>query len=192
MSPARKQATYADLVALPEGVTGQIIAGELIAAPRPAGDHAITASSLGVDLGSPFMRGKGGPGGWWIVVEPELHLGADVLVPDLAGWRREQLPEYPAGPGVTLRPDWICEVLSPSTAAIDRVRKLPIYAREGVPHAWIIDPVAHTLEVFALTGRQWVVVATHEGDGPVRAVPFDAVELTLRDLWRTPTTPTAP
>jgi Uma2 family endonuclease len=138
-----------------------------------------------MDLGTPFHRGRGGPGGWVILDEPELHLGPepDVLVPDLAGWRRTRMPEVPDVPAFTLAPDWVCELLSPSTEAIDRADKMPIYAREGVAHAWLVDPQVRTLEVFELDGASWRLRATYRGDRAVRAVPFDAIELDLAALW---------
>src|SRR3954468_4688276 len=135
--PARRPATYEDLCALPDHVIGELIAGELIASPRPSIPHSRASSVLSDDLGGPFDRGRGGPGGWWILFEPELHLGADVLVPDLAGWRRERMPVLRNVAYFELAPDWVCEVVSPSTARVDRVRKVPIYAREGVSHLWL-------------------------------------------------------
>ncbi len=183
MELARRQATYEDLFDLPEHVTGQIIDGELYTSPRPAGDHTVVASSLGMDLGNPFMRGRGGPGGWWIVDEPELHLRRDILVPDLAGWRRERLPQYPSGPFVTLAPDWVCEVLSPSTARLDRDQKRAVYAREGVQHLWLVDPQGCTIEIFGLRDGAWVHLGTHGGDDHARMPPFEAVELALGALW---------
>ena len=127
--------------------------------------------------------GPGGPGGWWILYEPELHLGADVLVPDLAGWRHERMPAIPNAPYVELAPDWVCEVLSPTTGRIDRIRKMPIYAREQVAHLWLVDPGLRTLEIYRLEAQRWVVVATHGGDEVVRAEPFDAVEIDLGRWW---------
>lgn len=180
---AKKPATYEDLRNLPEDMLGQLIAAELIASPRPALSHVRAASVLGTDIGGPFDRGRGGPGGWWILDEPELHLGADVLVPDLAGWRRERTPTAPAGAFTEIVPDWVCEVTSPSTAGIDRVRKLPLYARAGVPHAWIVDPVGRSLEVFRLEAGGWKLVGSYGGDDRVRPEPFDAVELELSALW---------
>lgn len=182
-APARRLATYDDLLALPENVVGEIIDGELYAHPRPASPHAIASSVLGVDLGAPFHRGRGGPGGWVLLDEPELHLGADVLVPDLAGWRRERMPEIPETTAFTLAPDWVCEVLSPSTSRTDRAKKRPIYAREGVRHLWLVDPDAHTLEIFRLDGGGYRLLATHDEDQRVRAEPFDAIELELGALW---------
>ena len=179
---ATKPATYADLLALPEGLLGQILNGELIASPRPTNRHALATSNLSISLGS-FSFGRGGPGGWWILYEPELHLGGDILVADLAGWRRSRMPEVPDEPFFSLAPDWICEVLSPRTAGIDRVRKLPIYAREGVGHAWLIDPAVKTLEVFRREGDRWFLCSAFSGDEKVRAEPFEAIELELGVLW---------
>lgn len=179
----RASATYADLKALPEYVVGEIVAGELIASPRPSPRHAIAASVLGGELGPPYHGGRGGPGGWWIIFEPELHLGADVLVPDLAGWRRARMPAIPDTAYFELAPDWICEVLSPGTARLDRQQKLAAYAREGVAHAWLLDPTERTLEVLRLEGRSWVIVSVHSGDEEVSAEPFEAIQLPLQRLW---------
>lgn len=188
MGRGKKPATYADIEALPEGWVGELLEDELLASPRPAVGHAHCAFVLGAELGGPFSLGSGGPGGWWFLPEPELHLGRDVLVPDLAGWRRERMPQRPSAraPFVPLAPDWVCEVLSPSTARVDRHRKLPVYFREGVTHAWLIDPLARTLEVFRRDEGGWARTATHAGDVPVRAEPFEAVELGLGTLWLAP------
>lgn len=161
----------------------QIVAGELIATPRPAIDHTAAASALGVELGGPFQRGRGGPGGWWIFDEPELHLANDVLVPDLAGWRTTRLPVPPREAFFRLAPDWACEVLSPSTAGLDRVRKLEVYRRERIAHVWFVDPIGKTLEVPRLDNSAWVVAANDAGGDRVRAEPFHAVELDLSALW---------
>jgi Uma2 family endonuclease len=179
----RKPATYADLEALPGNVVGELIGDVLHASPRPAGPHTFTASRLGIELGGPFDRGRNGPGGWYILDEPELHLSGDVLVPDLAGWRRERMPRAPEGAAFTLAPDWACEVLSPSTRTLDRQEKLPVYAREGVRHVWLLDPRARTLEVFRLDGADYSLLATHSGPAHVRAEPFEAAELELAYLW---------
>jgi Uma2 family endonuclease len=179
----KKEATYADLLALPENVIGEIVDGELIASPRPTAPHARATSVLGGDLGPPFDRGRGGPGGWWIVFESEVHLGRQVLVPDLAGWRRERMPAFPTDAFFTLAPDWVCEVLSPSTQRLDRVRKLAIYLEEGVTWAWLVDPLARTLEVFESRGSRWTLAGAWEGDAVVRAVPFDAVEIEIGGWW---------
>lgn len=189
MSAPARRATYDDLMAVPEHLVAEIIDGELITSPRPASPHARAVSVLGADLLGPFDRSSsdpGGPGGWWFLDEPELHLGDDVLVPDLAAWRRERLPSLPNVVGFTLPPDWVCEAVSPSTARIDRTKKATIYAREGIAHLWLLDPLARTLEVHRLESGRWVVAATHGGDGPLRAEPFDAVELTLGRWWLGP------
>lgn len=181
---ARKPATYADLEALPPNLVGEIIAGELYASPRPAMPHAVASSVLGYALIGPFQLGVGGPGGWLIVDEPELHLGEDVLVPDLAGWRWERLPpEALTTSAVKLAPDWLCEVLSPSTEATDRAAKMAVYAREGVRHVWLLNPALRTLEVFRLEGRHYSLLGTHTGEATVRAEPFEALALQLRVLW---------
>jgi Uma2 family endonuclease len=179
----RKPATYADLQALPEHVVGELIAGELYVSPRPAAPHTVAASRLGGGLSDPFDEGRGGPGGWIILYEPELHLGEDVLVPDLAGWRRERMPRPPRTTAFTLAPDWVCEVLSPSTSALDRGIKLPVYGREGVRHVWLMDSEARTLEVFRLEGTRYALLVTHTGLARVRAEPFEALELDLSFLW---------
>lgn len=179
----RKPATYADLEALPEHVVGELINGELHVSPRPATPHTVAASRVGAKLVVAFDEGEGGPGGWIILDEPELHFGEDVLVPDLAGWRRERMPLPPRTPALTLAPDWVCEVLSPSTSALDRGLKLPLYARQGVRHVWLMDPVARTLEVLRLEGPRYLLLVTHTRLARVRAEPFEALELDLAYLW---------
>jgi Uma2 family endonuclease len=179
----RERATYADLEALPEHVVGEIIGGELHVSPRPAIHHTLAASVLSSKLGGAFFLRRGIPGGWIFLNKVELHLGEDVLVPDTAGWRRERMPRTPHTVGFTLAPDWVCEVLSPSTARLDRKAKLPVYAREGVQHVWFVDPEARTLEVFRLDGAHYAPRATHTGMARVRAEPFEALELELAALW---------
>lgn len=176
-------ATYADLERLPPNTVGELVEGVLHAHPRPASRHARAASTLGEELGPPFNRGRGGPGGWIILDEPELHLASDVLVPDLAGWRRERMPEMPDVAAFELSPDWACEVLSESTSAFDRGDKLPIFAREKVGHVWFVDPIVKTLEVLRLDGETYRIIATHRDDAKVRAEPFGAIELELAALW---------
>lgn len=181
--PVDRPATYEDLVKVPDIYVAEIVDGELHATPRPALGHARAGSSLGVAIGGPYDHGHGGPGGWWILDEPELHFGRNVLVPDLAGWRRTRMPRVPDAAYASLAPDWVCEVLSPSTASLDRVKKLAIYAREGVAHAWLVDPLAKTLEVLRLEGGRWVLLARHAGSDAVRAEPFAEIDLELRLLW---------
>jgi Uma2 family endonuclease len=186
MTIARRRATYDDLMKVPDTMVAEIIDGELITNPRPATPHALAGSLLGSDLISDFHGPPGAgakPGGWWILFEPELHFGGDVLVPDLAGWRRDHLPVLPNVAAMTQAPDWACEVILPSTGAIDRTRKMRIYARESVSHLWLVDPTTHTLEVYRLEGGRWIVASTHGGEDVVRAEPFDAVELALDRWW---------
>ncbi len=170
----------------PEHLVAEIIDGELSLLPRPRLGHAYAAGELHGELHNPFGRGRGGPGGWIILVEPELHLGArpDVLVPDLAGWRRERLPAgFIDDAAATLAPDWCCEVLSPSTEKLDRGRKLAIYHREEVGHVWLVSTAMQTVEVLRRLDIGWGLVATFEGGEVVRAEPFDAVPLDLAGLW---------
>jgi Uma2 family endonuclease len=184
--PARRRATYQDLLDAPAEFRAHLVDGALHLMPRPTWRHQRVASSLGGDLEYPFGRGRGGPGGWLLLSEPELHLGEDVFVPDWVGWRRERLPELPSTSYIEVVPDWVCEILSPSTMRFDRVTKLPCYARAGVKHAWLIDPEAHTLEVFRLESGRWVLIASHSEAERVRAEPFDAIENALAELWADP------
>lgn len=181
--PATRRATYEDVLAAPEGLVAELIYGSLVTSPRPAMAHAHAASVLGMDIGSPFERGRGGPGGWWIVDEPELHLDGDILVPDLAGWRRERMPVIPDAPYIELAPDWLCEVLSPATEARDRTDKLDIYGRAGVAWVWLVNPRLQTLEVLERREDGWSLRETHRGSTEARIPPFDAIELSLADLW---------
>ena len=182
-APLRRPATYEDVLAAPPHVVAEIVDGELSLNPRPASPHAAATSALGGELWSPFRRGRGGPGGWILLDEPELHLGADVLVPDLAGWRRERMPVTGDVPFFTLAPDWVCEALSASTAKLDRTKKLPIYAREKVGHVWLVDAKLRTLEVLRLEGERWLGLGVWADDAKVRAEPFEAFELELGVLW---------
>ncbi|MFP2924870.1 Uma2 family endonuclease [Pyxidicoccus sp. 3LG] len=182
--PPRPEGAYEALERLPPNVVGEVIGGELHVSPRPRMLHGRAAFRLGKALG-PFDEEprQQRPGGWVLIAEPELHLGGDVLVPDLAGWRRERMPEIPDVVGVTLAPDWLCEVLSPSTEALDRARKMAVYAREGVKHLWLVDPRPRTLEVYCLEGSRWLLLATHTGDVTVHAEPFEVLPVTLAALW---------
>lgn len=182
-SPAHRPATYADLLKVPDHLVAEIIDGELHTSPRPGPRHAAASSVLGGDLNPPFQQGRGGPGGWWILDEPELHRRSDILVPDLGGWRRTRLRRVPDEAYFSLAPDWICEVLSPATYRLDRVKKPRIYAREGVAHAWLVHPGERTLEVLRLESGRWVIVGTFGGDAIVRAEPFEEVAIDLLPLW---------
>ena len=182
----RERATYENLADVPDHLVGEILDGDLFTTPRPAIPHARAASVLGMEISPPFDREAGGgdgPGGWWFLDEPEIHLGEDVLVPDLAGWRRERLPVLLDAAFVSVAPDWVCEVISPKTERIDRGRKRLIYARERLSHLWLLSPTARTLEVFRLSGESWTLVRTFEGDETVYAEPFEAVGLNMSRLW---------
>ena len=181
--PPRRRATYDDLIAAPEHLVAEIIDGELVTHPRPAPPHAVATTRLGIDIGGPFDRGKNGPGGWLILFEPELHLHGDILVPDVAGWRRERMPRIPDAAAFEIPPDWACEVLSPSTAAVDRVGKMPIYARERIAHLWFVDPITRTLELFRLEGGRYTVLGCYRDSAVVHAEPFDALPLELAPFW---------
>lgn len=181
--PAHRIASYDDLRALPPNRVGEIVDGTLYSHPRPSPKHARASSSIGFSLGPPFHQSRGGPGGWWILAEPECHLDGHVLVPDLAGWRRERLPALPEAAWFEQAPDWVCEILSPATARLDRVRKMPIYAQTGVSHLWLVDPELRTLEAYARQESRWLLLASHSEDDVVRVPPFDAIELELALLW---------
>lgn len=184
IQPLARPATYDDLCQVPDRFLAQIVHGQLHVHPRPAPKHALAASIVGGKLVPKFHDDDGGgPGGWWILFEPELHLGMDILVPDFAGWRRERMPALPDTAYFDLAPDWVCEVLSPSTARLDRVEKLALYAIHGVAHAWLIDPDAKTLEVFALVDSKWRLETALAEDAEVCAVPFDAIAFSLASLW---------
>jgi Uma2 family endonuclease len=182
--PRKKPATYEDVLAAPEHLVAEIVDDELYTSPRPAAPHAVASSALLVEIAGAFGHGRqGNRGGWVILMEPELHIVGQVMVPDLAGWRRERMPEVRSVPFFDLAPDWLCEVVSPSTGALDRAKKLPHYARAGVGHVWLVDPTPKTLEIYRLDRGGWRLEATHEGDTTVNATPFDAAALDLTRLW---------
>jgi Uma2 family endonuclease len=181
--PAARPASYEDLLRVPENLVAEIIHGVLHTHPRPAPKHALSASTLGGKLIDPFGTGSRGPGGWWILDEPELHLGAHVIVPDLAGWRRERMPALPDTAWFELAPDWVCEVLSPSTAKTDRTLKMPIYAQYEVSHLWLVDPLLKTLEAFRLRDGHWTLETILKDDDMARLDPFAEIEFPLSDLW---------
>ncbi len=180
---ARRPATYADVLAAPPHMVAEVIAGALHLHPRPRARHALSASILGARLVEGAHGAREDGGGWTILDEPELHLGADILVPDIAGWRRETLPALEDVAHFTTRPDWVCEVLSPSTKEYDLTEKRAIYGREGVGHLWLVDPEARTLEVFRRTAEGWLLTAAHHGEESVALEPFDTVGIDLARLW---------
>ncbi len=176
---------YDELCDLPPHVTGEIIGGQLHTQPRPAGPHSLSSSTLGGELYGPYQRGSGGPGGWWIIDEPEIHFIRDVevCVPDIAGWRKKRMPKIPRGHRFEIVPDWVCEVLSPSTAKKDRVVKMPVYAKYGVGFLWLVDPLERTLEAFALLEGCWMVIGLYQDNATVNIAPFEALTLNLSGLW---------
>ncbi len=182
---ARRLSLYEQLQALPEGLTGEILLGQLYTQARPSGRHGLAAAVLTGDLVPSYSRGRGGPGGWWIIPEPEVHFVRDeeVVVPDLAGWRRERLPTLPEDHRFEVVPDWVCEILSPSTASKDREIKLPLYAHYGVPYCWLVDPKRRTLVVHGLDGGAWHVLLEASGAVTVQSPPFGEIALELAALW---------
>lgn len=192
--PTIRRTTYADLEAVPEHLVAEIIDDVLETHPRPRPRHARATTRLAAAVIDPFERGRGGPGGWIFMIEPELHLGSEVVVPDLAAWRSERLAAEPSEPFITIAPDWICEVLSPSTARLDRGPKRRIYLAAEVGHLWLLDPAEGELEAFERTGHQWLPLATTQRGEEVRAAPFDAVGFPLDDLlpFDAPSAPPSP
>jgi Uma2 family endonuclease len=178
-----RRATYQDVLDAPPHMVAEIANGRLHLHPRPASRHSRASFRMAGRLDDPYQGGIGGPGGWHFAIEPELHFGSDVLVPDLAGWRRERMPAYPDAPFFTLAPDWLCEILSPSTRAFDLTEKRALYARAGVAHLWLLDPDARTLEAFTLTAGAWTLTAAFQDGDDIRAAPFDALVFPLGALW---------
>jgi Uma2 family endonuclease len=184
-----KRATYEDVLNAPENMVAEILDGELVLSPRPAYRHARAQGAVYGQLWGPYDAGRGGPGGWWLLTEPELRFNEETIVPDIGGWRRERLPGIPDRPWLDLAPDWVCEVLSPSTERIDRSRKLRLYAEAGVVHAWLVNPLERTLEVLRLKDGAWTIVQVLTGTEPVRVEPFDAIDLDLAAIWAEPSAP---
>jgi Putative restriction endonuclease len=184
-SPKLAHALYAQLKALPEGLTGEIVGGQLHTHPRSMGPHGEAASVLGMRIGPPFRFGEGGPGGWWIIGKPEIHfvLETEIAVPDIAGWRQTRMPKIPESHVFDVTPDWICEIFSPSTKSYDQEVKMPLYARYGVSHVWLVDPKDHTLEAFALENEEWGAIGAFKDNDAVCVAPFDAITIQLADLW---------
>jgi len=186
----KRRATYQDVLDAPEHVVAEVIGGQLRLSPRPGGPALAAASKLIGELVPPFNNGRGGPGGWIILIEPELHLADEIVVPDLAGWRIDRLPVVPEGAFFTLPPDWICEVISPSSETTDRLEKLQIYASFGVRHAWLVHPRRRSIEAFRLHDEKWLAIAVHRDNARARIEPFDAIELDLSLLWANVPLPT--
>jgi Uma2 family endonuclease len=184
---ARRPATRAELLAIPpEERFHEILDGELVRKAMPSGPHGRAQRVLGGRIGEPYDRRPGGPhpGGWWIVTEVEVELDPHQIVrPDVLGWRREHLPELPGKTPVAVRPDWICEVLSPSNAGNDRVKKMRVYHRAGVPHYWLVAPEEQSLSVFRWTSEGYLLVVASESGERVRAEPFVEVELDVAALF---------
>ena len=179
-----KFATYEDLHGIPDNMIGEIVDGELIVTPRPSRKHGLAATVLGSRLTPPYYFGEsGGPGGWVFIIEPEISFGANIIVPDLAGWRRDKFPEHEDHNWISVAPDWVCEIISPSTAKVDKADKLPIYAKHGVSHLWLIDPDVKTLDVFRLESGKWLFLGTSAENDCIRAEPFLDIEIALGDLW---------
>jgi Putative restriction endonuclease len=183
VKPNPKPATYADIEALPPHVTGEILFGSLVTQPRPAHPHVNAASAMGYIIGPPFHFGSGGgPGGWVIYVESEIHLGPHVVVPDLAGWRRERFTDAPDAAFLTVPPDWVCEILSPGTNRRDRTDKMRIYAAYSVGHLWLLDPVERFLEVYQRQNMEWLRIGYFVDDDIVSAPPFEALSFRLSQI----------
>jgi len=181
-NPSKKPATYAELEAVPPHLVAEILAGELVTHPRPAPRHAAAALALGREVSGPMLGGPGG-GGWIFLAEPELHLGFDVIVPDIAVWRRERLSRAPQTAYIDIAPDWVCEVLSPGTERYDRGIKRRIYASAGVSFLWLLDPLAQLLEAFSLSGAHWVLEGVAAGENAVCLPPFEAISFPLSVLF---------
>jgi Uma2 family endonuclease len=185
MQPALRPTLYEQLEALPEGLTGEILNGQVHTQPRPSGPHARVASRFARTIGRSYDDGIDGPGGWWIFVKPEVHFRRDVevAVPDLAGWRRERMPHPPRDQRFEVVPDWVCEILSPSTASKDRQVKMPLYASYAVAFVWLVDPQARTLEAYELLDGDWQKFGRFTDADQVAVPPFEAVMIDLDGLW---------
>ena len=179
---ALRRATYADLEAVPPHLVAEILDGVLYTHPRPVARHGAASFALAHALGGPFQLGRGGPGGWTFIDEPELHLGPHVVVPDLAGWRKERMPFVPDVAFIDFVPDWICEILSPSTERNDRGRKRRIYANFGLSFYWLLNVPERQLEAYELRDGKFVLFETFEDGAAVNAPPFAAVPFPLSDL----------
>lgn len=180
---AIKKATYDDLYNIPENMTGEIIDGELFVSPRPSMEHIFATSLLGSELIFSYYHGRGGPGGWIILAEPELKLEEDILVPDLAGWKKGRFSKPKGHNWISITPDWVCEILSPSSIRQDRIIKMATYARHLIPYFWLVDPYNKTLEVLKLESGKWIFAGGYTENSKVRAEPFQEIEIDLAKLW---------
>jgi len=186
MHPVRSLATYEDLLALPEDVRAEIIAGAIITHPSPLPEHSRAQQGLSRAIGGPFDEddGRGGPGGWWILQEVDVRFGVhDIVRPDISGWRRERLPSPWGVRPIDVVPDWICEVVSPSNEANDRVKKRRLYAAAGIPFYWIVDPAERTLEAMRLVNGVWVDAGSFDEEANARIPPFDSIEIEVARLF---------
>ncbi|MCY1060669.1 Uma2 family endonuclease [Nannocystis sp. SCPEA4] len=184
MATARKLATYDDLLAYPSEVKTEIFDGEIHTQPSPLPGHGRAQLALGRYVGGPFDGDTQDPDGWWILQEIDVRFdGHNVVRPDVVGWRRARLPDPWGMRPIDVVPDWICEVLSPSTEKVDRVRKQHLYARHGVPYYWLVDPAERVLEAFVLDGAQWRIAGTYDDTALARIPPFDAIELPVGRLF---------
>ncbi len=182
-APAPRKATWADVAALPEGTRAEVLDGEVVVAPSPAPGHQLIAGALGFFVGGPFGFDDD-PGGWWILQEVDVELAPHrVVQPDVAGWRRSRVPSFPAERPIRVVPDWVCEVLSPSSARTDRIRKAAMYLEAGVGFYWIVDPDERTLEAWEASGGRWVRLGAWEEGDRARVAPFEAVELDVGRLF---------
>ncbi len=182
--PAKRQATYQDVIDAPPHMVAELIEGELYLQPRPAKPHTQTASVLGAQLLVAFQLGRSGPGGWWILDEPEVHLGDSVLVPDIAGWLRADVPAFDTSVAYYAEvPRWVAEVLSPSTERLDRIKKLRLYHQAGIAFVWLVHPVLRTLEVYERHEGGYLLIETHEQTATIQAQPFIGFDLDLSSLW---------
>lgn len=181
--PAKRITTYADLEAVPPHLVAEMVDGELYTHARPAPPHGYAQTEVIAWTRWLFDDGRGGPGGWWIFTEPEVRFRSDICVPDIAGWRKSNMPELPQTSYFTRVPDWVCEVLSPSTASFDRVKKMRVYTRERVEYVWLLSPLERTLEAYQWSEGRYALVDAYADDERVRVPPFEQVELELERLW---------
>ncbi len=184
VEPGQRRATYQDVLDAPAHKIAEVVDGELSLQPRPNVRHARAATRLTGALDEAFGRKKGGHGGWIILFEPEIHVGGNILVPDIAGWLRTSVESLDLEAAYfDTRPDWVCEILSPPTQVLDRSRKMDLYAAEGVGHLWFVDPAAKMLEAYQRSADGWLRLGTWSDDATPNVAPFDALDLELALLW---------